>query len=96
MWVPTILSLPLTWCSPAETTEGEVRCPAAGKSGDPALSVPVLLRFAYLVVLRVFGWLALLARLLPRGQLGQLRLIVYDLDPAITAAIPTASSPASG
>ena len=99
------------------TTEGEVRCPAAGESGDPALSVPVLLRFAYLVVLRVFGWLALLARsdhakdteililrhqvavlrrqvktprlswadravltalarLLPRRQLGQMRLIV--------------------
>jgi putative transposase len=99
------------------TTEGEVRCPAAGESGHPALSVPVLLRFAYLVVLRVFGWLALLARsdhakdteililrhqvavlqrqvktprlswadravltalarLLPRRQLGQMRLIV--------------------
>ena len=27
-----------------------------------ALSVPVTLRFAYLAVLRVFGWLALLAR----------------------------------
>jgi hypothetical protein len=43
-------------------TEGEVRHPAAGESGNPALSVPVLTRFAYLVVLRVFGWLALLAR----------------------------------
>jgi len=32
-----------------------------GKSSNPALSVPVSLRFAYLVVLRVFGWLALLA-----------------------------------
>jgi hypothetical protein len=41
------------------TTEGEVRRPAAGESGDAALSVPVLLRLAYLVVLRVFGWLAL-------------------------------------
>jgi hypothetical protein len=99
------------------TMEGEVRCPAARESGDPALSVPVLLRFAYLVVLWVFGWLALLgrsdhakdteiliwrhqvavlqrqvktprlswadravlaalARLLPRRQLGQMRLIV--------------------
>jgi hypothetical protein len=44
------------------TMEGEVRCPAARESGDPALSVPVLLRFAYLVVLWVFGWLALLGR----------------------------------
>ena len=99
------------------TTESEVRYLAAGESGNPALSVPVSRRFAYLVVLRVFGWLALLARsdrakdaeililrhqvavlqrqvkaprlswadravmaalarLLPRGQLGQLRLIV--------------------
>jgi putative transposase len=41
---------------------GKVRRPAAGTSGNPALSVPVLLRFAYLAVLRVFGWLALLAR----------------------------------
>jgi hypothetical protein len=44
------------------TTEGDVRRPAAGESGDPALSVPMFLRFAYLVVLRVFGWFALLAR----------------------------------
>jgi hypothetical protein len=102
--------------------EGEVRCPAAGEPGDAALSVPVLLRFAYLVGLRVFGWLALLARsdrakdteililrhqvavlqrqvktprlswadravlaalarLVPRGQLGQLRLIVSPRTP---------------
>jgi putative transposase len=86
-------------------------------SNSPALSVLVLLRLAYLVLLRVFGWLALLARsdrakdteililrhqvavlqrqvktlrlpwadravmaalvrLLPRGQLGQLHLII--------------------
>ena len=31
-------------------------------SSNPALSVLVLLRLAYLVALRVFGWLALLAR----------------------------------
>src|SRR5947207_15918783 len=44
------------------TTKGEVRYLAAGEPGYPALSVPVSQRFAYLVVLRVFGWLALLAR----------------------------------
>jgi hypothetical protein len=33
-----------------------------GRAWYPALSVTVSLRFAYLRVLRVFGWLALLAR----------------------------------
>jgi hypothetical protein len=42
--------------------EGEVRYSAAGEPGSPALSVSMPLQFAYLVVLRVFGWLALLAR----------------------------------
>src|ERR1017187_5697987 len=91
--------------------------PAAREPCGPALSMLMTLRFAYLAVLRVFGWLALLARsdrakdaeililrhqvavlqrqvkapklswadravlaalarLLPRGQLRQLRLII--------------------
>jgi hypothetical protein len=41
------------------TVEGEVRYSAAGESGNPALSVLVSLRLAYLAVLRVFGWLGL-------------------------------------
>src|ERR1700739_1409135 len=57
-----MLSLPLTWGSPCQTPEGEVRCSAARKSSNPPLSVPVSLRLASLAVLRVFGWLALLAR----------------------------------
>ncbi len=40
----------------------QVRHSAARGPHDQALSVLVLLRFAYLAVLRVFGWLALLAR----------------------------------
>src|ERR1700739_2491372 len=57
-----MLSLPLTWGSPCQTPEGEVRCSAARKSSNPPLSVPVSLRLASLAVLRMFGWLALLAR----------------------------------
>src|SRR5258708_784040 len=41
---------------------GEVRHLAARGPNGQALSVLVSLRFAYLAVLRVFGWLALLAR----------------------------------
>ena len=40
----------------------EVRYLAALGRQDQALSVLVSLRLAYLTVLRVFGWLALLAR----------------------------------
>src|ERR1022692_1885305 len=36
--------------------------PAAREPCGPALSMLMTLRFAYLAVLRVFGWLALLAR----------------------------------
>src|SRR3984957_1796882 len=42
--------------------DGQVRRPAARESPSPALSVLMTLRFAYLAVLRAFGWLALLAR----------------------------------
>ena len=41
---------------------GEVRDPAALRLLARAHSVPVLLRFAYMAALRIFGWLALLAR----------------------------------
>jgi hypothetical protein len=59
--VPITLSQPLTWCLPLNR-EGEVQDPAARKPLAQALSVLVLVRFAYLAALRVFGWLALLAR----------------------------------
>src|ERR1700722_6455904 len=41
---------------------GKVWYPAAWEPRSPALSVLMTLRFAYLAVLRVFGWLALLSR----------------------------------
>jgi hypothetical protein len=41
---------------------GEVRDPAALRLLAQAHLVPVLLRFAYMAALRIFGWLALLAR----------------------------------
>ena len=41
---------------------GQVRHLAPRGPHVRALSVPVSLRFAHLAVLRVFGWLALLAR----------------------------------
>lgn len=40
---------------------GQIRHLAARGPRVPALSVPVSLRFAYLAVLRMLGWLALLA-----------------------------------
>jgi hypothetical protein len=42
--------------------DGQVRHLAAGEARGRALSVLVSMRFACLVVLRVFGWLALPAR----------------------------------
>ena len=59
--VPETLSLPLTWCflpGMGGTSSGL----AARWRWDAAPCVLVSLRFAYLAVLRVFGWLALLAR----------------------------------
>ena len=61
------------------TGKVEVQHLAAGESSSSALSVLVSLRVAYLAVLRVFGWLAVLARSdrakdaeirAPRTQLG--------------------------
>ena len=43
--------------------EGQVRHLAAREPRGRALPVLVSMRFAYFVVLRVFGWLALLAHL---------------------------------
>jgi hypothetical protein len=43
-------------------TDVQVRHLAAREARGRALSVVVSMRFAYLAVLRVFGWLALLAR----------------------------------
>ena len=60
LWVPTILSPPLTWCLVLDERSRVGHLAARGPH-DQALSVPVSLRFAYLAVLRVFGWLALLA-----------------------------------
>lgn len=61
LWVPETLSLPLTWCfllGRGEHTEhlaAQWLCAAAPW-------VRVSLRIAYLAVLQVFGWLALLVR----------------------------------
>ena len=60
LWVPITLSRPLTWCLLGEGSSSQV----AGCAGAhvQALSVPMSVRFAYLTVIRIFGWLALLAR----------------------------------
>jgi hypothetical protein len=55
LWVPRILSRPLTWAIGVGSL-------AARVSALRALSVLMSLRIAYLAVLRVFGWLALHAR----------------------------------
>ncbi len=64
--MPITLSQPLTRCLLTRCLlldqGGQVRHLAARGSDAHALSVLVSLRFAYLAVLRVFGWLALLAR----------------------------------
>jgi hypothetical protein len=61
LWVLRTVSLPLTWSSLLCEVH-EVRCLAARAQQAQALSVLMSLQFAYLAVLRVFGWLALLAR----------------------------------
>lgn len=42
--------------------DGRIRHLAAPQTHVPALSVLMSLRFAYIAMLQVFGWLALLAR----------------------------------
>ena len=70
---------------------GQVGCLAARGPHRRALSVLVSMRFAYLVVLRVFGWLALLARsdrakdaeiLFPRHQVAVLQRQVKNPRPS--------------
>src|SRR4029077_2358906 len=61
VWVPRILSRPLTWCL-CRASGRQVRYPAARRPHVQALPVPMSLRFACLAVLRTLGWLALLAR----------------------------------
>jgi hypothetical protein len=56
-----MLSQALTWCL-LLYRKGQVWCTAARGPPGQALSVLVPLRLAYLAALRVFGWLALLAR----------------------------------
>src|SRR6266568_2961978 len=56
-----ILSRLLTWCLVLDEGWSGWASGCAGRHGR-ALSVLVSMRFAYLAVLRVFGWLALLAR----------------------------------
>jgi putative transposase len=59
--VPITLSQLLTWCLPLDR---EVWSSGSGCAEAPGQAPLVLvpLRFAYLTALRVFGWLALLAR----------------------------------
>jgi putative transposase len=61
LWVPITLSQLLTWCLPLDREGWSSGSGCAGAPGQAPL-VLVPLRFAYLMALRVFGWLALLAR----------------------------------
>ena len=61
LWVPRTVSLPLTWCS-LLCTGSRTSDSAARAQQAQALSVLMSLRLGYLAVLRVFGWLSLLAR----------------------------------
>jgi hypothetical protein len=59
--VPITLSQLLTWCLPLDR-EGWSSGSGCAEAPAQAPLVLVPLRFAYLTALRVFGWLALLAR----------------------------------
>lgn len=61
LWVPITLSQLLTWCLPVDR-EGRSSGSGCAEAPGQAPLVLVPLRFAYLMALRVFGWLALLAR----------------------------------
>src|SRR5262245_35935901 len=61
-WVPITLSQPLTWCLVRDEGPARFRYLAARAPPVRALSLLMSLRFAYLAVLRMFSWLALLAR----------------------------------
>jgi hypothetical protein len=61
VWVPITLSQLLTWCLPVNR-EGRSSGSGCAEAPGQAPLVLVPLRFAYLTALRVFGWLALLAR----------------------------------
>ena len=56
------LSQPLTWCLVQDEGRARFRYLAARAPPVRALSLLMSLRLAYLAVLRVFSWLALLGR----------------------------------
>ena len=61
VWVPITLSQLLTWCLPVDREGWSSGSGCAEAPAQAPLGL-VPLRFAYLAALRVFGWLALLAR----------------------------------